>query len=369
MTTLAFLLALVTLPARQDPTQQPDPNLKQYQSLTLGLKFSYPKEWELTINKKGEGRLLIPMESTSDRAVVEILPVNFRSEPNVWQLTQVAINKTWKREIERQWDEEILGVPLLLTKVNYTDKGTQKTAETGLIYSLGFNKMMYRITASPAEFDKADYMWRQVLQSLRTWDGSLPKVEDQSKIERKDPKTIIKPGKDDDLGHPQVPHEISGTPKVKLVKAPSAAAFQLGETKLELRVPSDWKVASDKAGVFTLTSPAVSAPVMIKVYAVAGSDPTAMALFKASGESLNDFTKVTKRDEALPAVNRAGAAVGQIWRAGSGAKGDVFTCEASIQGADCYGILTYRVESAQRWGADRRAIEQLLERISIEPAP
>jgi hypothetical protein len=370
MKLLAFLLAFVTQQGQQPTPPQPEADSATYQNLLLGLKFNYPKVWELTPNKKGEARILIPIENTSDRAVVEVFPVNFRSEPNIWQLTQVGSNKAMKRKVERQWEEEILGVPLLLTKVNYSDKGSQKTSETGLIYSFGFNKMMYRVTASPEEFDKADYAWRNVLQSLRMLDDSLPKIEDPSvKIERKDPKATppLKPG--DDIPHPNIIHPLHAPAKVKLVKAPVAGKLTIGTANLEIHLPADWKLQSDKDGVYTLTNAGLSGPATLKVYSVAAFVPPAIAIATASGESLKDFTKVTSREEQLPKANRAGAAISAIWRAGTGAKGQIFSAEATAQTGDFYLLLTFRSTNESRWSSDRRLIESLLEQASVEPAP
>lgn len=368
MKTLALLLAMLGQAGQQDPQTPPDPNVQQYQNIFLQLKFSCPKAWELTTNKKGESRILIPIENTSDRAVVEVLPVSFRSDPDVWQLSEVGINKTMKRTVERQWQEEILGVPLLLTKVSYDDKGSQKTSETGLIYSLGFSKMMYRITASPASFDKVDYEWRQVLQTLRTWDGSMPSAENPSvKIDRK----VAVPDalKKDDIPHPTIPHEINALPKTKLLKSPVGASLQVGDKKLDLHIPGGWKVDSDKQGGFILHNAALSGPLTVTVAASAGTDSANIALYKASGVSLQDFTKVAVRDESLPRPNKAGTSIAKIWRSGTSAKGDLYTCEACGDCGEYYFLVSYRADNASRWASDRRAIDELLDRMSLEPAP
>ncbi len=364
---MKFLALLIAL-TQQSGQQAPDPNVLAYSNLLLGLKFSYPKTWEVTTNKKSESRILIPIENTSDRAVIEVIPVNFRGEPQIWQLSQVGINHTLKRDIERQWDEEILGVPLLLTKVSYTEQGSQKTAETGLVYTLGFNKMMYRITASPDEFDKADYAWRQVLQSLRTWDGEMPTVEDPSKkIERKE---VPKGGfAKDEVAHPQIPHEINGQGAFKPVKSPIAANFEFGGHKLELRLPAGWKAEPRKDGSYVLTEAGVNGPVTLAAYPVAGADPADIALQKASANSLNDFTRVDSRDESLPTRNKAGAIVAAVWRSGKNASGALFSCEGSCQSGDYYLIASFRTTEAARWKAERAQIQALLDRMSIETTP
>ncbi|HVT12014.1 MAG TPA: hypothetical protein VHE55_07080 [Fimbriimonadaceae bacterium] len=369
MKLLVLLLALLrTQGPTQDPQPPTDPNLLQFQSLLLGMKFNYPKTWELTTNKKNETRILIPMENTSDRAVVEVYSVSFRSEPEIWQLSEAAFAKTMKRKVERQWEEEILDVPLLLTKVDFTDKGSRKVSETGLLYTLGFNKLMYRITAAPENFDKADYEWRKVLQTLRTWTGEMPKKEDGSKIERKDP--IPAGEKPDDVPHPTIPHEINAQPKEKAVKSPPVATVVSGDSKkLLLCAPNGWKADVNKDNSVTLTHPGVNGPISITVFPVAGSDPSDLALLKSSGTALNDYVKVTTRDESLPKANVAGASVASIWRTGTDGKGNLFTCEASCQSGDFYLLLSFRTSDAAHWKQDRHEIEELLDHLSIEPAP
>jgi hypothetical protein len=369
MKLLAFLLAFVTPHAQQDPAPATDPNLAQYQNLRLLIKFSYPKVWELTTNKKAESRFLIPIENTSDKAVVEILPVSFTSEKNVWQLSQVGINKTLKREIERQWEEEILGVPLLLTKVNFNDKGTLRTSVTGLVYSLGYHKMMYRITASPSEFDKADYAWRQVLLTLRTWYGEMPTVEDGSKPAVKDPKAPPKGPPQDDILHPQIPQQINKAPVVKVVKAPVANTIDLSGKKVEIHAPSDWKLELGKDGAFTLSNPGVSGPITGTFFVAAAADPASIALFRVSAADLNDFVTVVRRTESLPKPNRAGVTVAQIWREGKTASGNLFTCEAAVVTMDYYLILTHRTTDPARAVGEQRLIQALLDQMSIELAP
>ncbi|MFI5387027.1 MAG: hypothetical protein ACHQ50_13010, partial [Fimbriimonadales bacterium] len=219
----------------------------------------------------------------------------------------------------------------------------------------------------PEGFDKADYAWRQVLQSLRTWTGEMPKPEDPTvKIERKDPKAEAHVMVDE-VPHPTTPHVISAPPSPKPVKAPAAANLDFGGRKLDICIPSDWSVVSGKDGSFSLHTAGVSGPVNVTVYPVAGSDPASIALVKASAASLNTFTKVSKRDESLPIANRAGASVAAIWRSGIGSKGEQCTCEASGLSGDFYFLLTYRSQSAARWKEERRLIQLLLDRMSVEP--
>jgi|GEM_PF-1562304 len=365
MKLLALLLALTYQAGQQTPQQPPaDPNTLPYQNLLLLMKFDYPKTWQVTNDKKGDSRFLIPIPNSSDRAVVEISSVSFRGEAEQWQVIEVGNSKTLKQDVERQWDEEILGVKLLLTKVNYTEEGTPKTSETGLLYTFGFNKLMFRITAEPSEFDQVDHDWRKVLQTLRTWDGEMPTPEDPTKkIERKE----VKPGfRADEVAHPQVPHDVHTTKTAKPVQSPVATTLEFAGKKIDLRIPAEWKVESTKDMGFRLNCSGMEGPVDMVLYPLDGADPPELALQKNSAAALNDFASVAFREESLPVTNRAGASVAWILRSGANAKGGLFTCEAFCQTGPYYGLLTYRTTYGAKWKAEEILLKSLLEQMSID---
>lgn len=369
MKTLAFLLALVGFWGSQDPQEtQTDPNKDTYQNLTLAMKFNYPKTWEIITDKQGQSKFLIPIAGTSDRAVIEVSSVNYRGDKDTWQISQRAFNKSNNRETSRQWEEEILGVPLLLTSATFTERGSTRQTETGLIYSLGFNKMLFRLTASPDQFANVDYAWRQVLQSLRTWTGELPKVEDQRTIARQDPKNAKSPGKgpNDDIPHPQVPHEIKPIGNVSYVKSPLATSVELNGQKVDILVPADWKLVAGEGGSYTLTNPLLDGPVQFTLSSAAATVTPEAALAKASGQALADFTAVDNREDQLPKPNRAGMPVATVWRVGKSANGALITLQASGQAGDAYIIVTYRTTDTAKFNDNRRVVESLLDRMSIE---
>lgn len=354
--TIAFAQDAPPPPAQQEAPLPPD--MARYQNLWVGMKFEYPKAWEITTDKRGSSRFLIPMEGTSDRAVLEITSVTFRSEPNVWQLSEAGLNKSLKRPVDRQWEEEILGVPLLLTQVTYKTHGSELRQLSGLIYTLGFNKMLFRLTAPIQNFDKAQYEWRKVLQSLRTWDGSMPKEEDPNvKIEAKDPKK-------DEVAHPTVPHAIGKTASVKAVVGPFMSTVTVGTAKLELHGPETWKAAPGSDGLL-LTNAEVPGGVRL-TFASATEVSPETAVLRASGNALADFASVAQRDENAPKANAAGAEVVQIWRRGASAKGPLFTCEAYGMKGDAYFILTWKSADASRYEAESKAIRALLDGLSLE---
>ncbi|HWA83588.1 MAG TPA: hypothetical protein VG820_09155, partial [Fimbriimonadaceae bacterium] len=176
--------------------------------------------------------------------------------------------------------------------------------------------------------------------------------------------------KPDDVPHPTVPHEINAQPKAKAIKSPPVATLTSGDSKkLFLCAPNGWKAEVNKDNSVTLTNQGIDGPITVTVFPKAGSDPAEIALLKASATGLDRFAKVTSREESLPKTNMAGATFAGIWRAGTDGKGDLCTCEASCQSGDFYLLLSYRTSNAAHWKQDRHVIEELLDHLSLEPAP
>jgi len=328
----------------------------------IGLAMSYPKTWQVSpIKKTNDYKVLLPVEGSSQRAELEIYNVGFDAERDIWQLAQKGINNRMKRDIMRQWEEELLGVPLLLTKVSYTDKEGPKIQLTGLMYSRTPKKLMFKLTASPDDFDKAEYAWRETMQTFRT--GMALKPEDPSKP--RDTKNAQR------ISQPPVivtkPKSLDAESKV--VKPALTLEATAAGRKLLIRYPAGWvaKIAED--GVITFTHPEVSGKITATLASSLDSDPAARALFIASSKTLNDFQKVAKRDESVPTANKAGATSASVWRVGTSAQGDLFTCDSTVAQGDFYLVLSYRTTNGSKIGGERKAVEALLQMMTIDVAP
>src|SRR4051812_29143123 len=90
----------------------------------------------------------------------------------------------------------------------------------------------------------------------------------------------------------------------------------VGGKNVDLRTPAGWKITKGEDGKLTFTSATLSKPVVVTVNSIADSDPPGKALIKASGQSLEPFTKVAKREEKGPYPSRSGATVIRIYREG-----------------------------------------------------
>ncbi len=338
---------------------QTDPALLEMPD--LGLVMTHPKTWQITqIKKTTDFKILMPIEGSSQKALLELFNVGFNSEKEIWQLSQKGINDRMKREIMRQWEEELLGVPMLLTKVSYTDKEGPHIMLTGLIYSRTPKKLMFRLDAAPDDYDKAEFAFRETMNTFRTGRPWTP----EDPTQKPDPK----------IGKISQPPAVVTNPKsldgeIKMTKPKVAIPIDLGGRKLELRIPGEWAGKVNEDGSVTLTNPEVGPQIRVFLASTLDSEPPGRALLTASSKTLEDFAKVIKRDETAPERNRAGATFSSVWRSGTNAKGDLYTCDAVVLNGDYYAVVAYRTESVSKIGSERKQVESLLQLMTVERLP
>jgi hypothetical protein len=363
MKTVALLALVVAAQATQD--------VATYSNTPLGLTLTHPKTWQVTTNKKGESKILIPLEGAKEPALLEIYPVGFAAETEIWQISQAAMTKQLRQQMIRQWDETIEEAPILLTKSASSGKGGSKTILTGLVYSNTPKKMMFKLSSAPEEFDRAEFEWRTALQTIRTFDGSGLKAHDPNN-------RPTKPNPNDKKNQanqpaPRGPLKVNvisdGKNDHKIVKGPTVVKATAAGKEVQLHLPEGWSAQPNEAGAFVLRNPEVAGSVTVTIASSLDSDPPARAFFRASSLSLNDFAKVDKREEPQPGTNGAGANVARVWRVGKSAKGDLFTCDSVGFLGDFYFVMAYRSEDPSKQSADRKAIDALLDGMSVEVAP
>lgn len=313
------------------------------------------------IKKTSDVKVMMPIEGSSQSALLELYNVGFNSEKDVWQLGQKSINERMKREIMRQWEEEFLGVPMLLTKVSYVGKEGPQILLTGLIYSRTVKKLMFRLAAAPDDYDKAEFAWRETMNTFRTGSAWAPEDPTKKPDPKAPPRTM--------LPKPVVTNPNSLSAETKITKPPVAIAASLAGRKIEVRVPGEWAGKVQEDGTILLTHPEVAGNLKLTLSTALDSDPPQRALLISASKTLDDYQKVLKRDESAPSKNKAGATVAAVWRTGTRAEGDLFTCDAVSTNGDLYFILSFRSTNAGKIGAERKIIETLLQNCSIELVP
>ena len=365
------------------------PTTKPFADYQIGMAFDYPSTWvmvsdpkdpkskklipdsifgkkskkKLAAGKQAAGESLFYVPANSRTANLEIYGVTYDHAPEEWETNQVQINNDLKRTVTKQWREQILGVPLLLTKLDYEDAAGKETALVGMVYSRTPYKMVFRLTAPDVDYDAAEGQLRQALQSLRTTTGDLPQPEDPNHpldksayvgVSNKPPKVIVMTAPQPD------PAKVKkGEVTVKATVAGKAAV---------LSMPTGWTADAPSAdGSIALHNPAITGTIVVTLASVLDSDPPQAALLKASALSLDEFSKVAKRDETSSNFTTSGASTDTIWREGTGANGQLTTCEAGGATGDMYWLLRYHLAGTPT-ATEMKAVNMLIDGMSVDPA-
>lgn len=357
-----------------------------YTNYALGLSFDHPAIWKLIEDPKEKksffglpvfGKKKPPKNSlkqardetlfyipAGDRtATLEIFGALYDDTPELWEQVQQQVNKQLSRNVDKQWREEILGVPLLLTKISYDQEGEKVYSLTGLVYSHTPYKLQFRLTAPSIVYDDVEYSVRQSLQSIKTVRGDLPQPEDP-KNPLSSTAYINKPTKPPKVT--VIGDEKAGGSKVK--KGEVAIPLTVSARKLLLTLPAGWTFDPPQSGVVMLHHQGVAGTVTVSIYTSLDSDPPQAAIAKASGASLNDFASVAHREEIQRDANLAGANLNAVWRTGQASGGALATCDAVGATGDNYWVLRYRLQGVPT-SAERKAVEALLNGMSADPAP
>jgi len=328
---------------------------KTFSSSDLDLSFKYPKNWSLT-SKKGDIKISIPIER--GHAVVEIFATSFRSTPEDWQTIQANVNKTLRRELLQQWQEEILSVPLLLTKIRYQEGAEEMQSLIGLLYSARAKKMLFRLTSPSHQFAAVETAFREVLQSLQTTSGELPKPDN--------PETPLNPEALKPVTPRKPPVSLGGgsksNPKGSL--ADQRYVTKSGGVDVELCYSKGWQVVASE-GRFEVKNTKLLGQFLLEINSEIDSAKPHKALMDAAGKTLGQFSKVLSREETNPALNEAAASVWFVVRRGTTDLGDFVVWNAVGSKAGHYWLATYRGTYSQ-YQKDRRLVEEFMNRASVE---
>ena len=331
-----------------------------------GFQFNYPKTWSVVKSNKRKDRdrttLVIPIEGTEDKAELDVDRTDFHASTDLWQTIQLRANEQLHRQVVRQWTQEVLGVSMLFSRIDYTERGVQKSAVVGLFYTRTSEKLMLRLTSPTEDFDKVFYTFGKMLETLRQTDGKLPE-EDNPNIE------LAPVSKKPELA-PIMAHAIDASSKNNktVVKAPVTVDIVVSTRKVTFRVPEGWTAENVKGNEFDLKQENLTVPLHLQFFSVLDSAPPMQALTKLSAHELSSFNTVDSREDSNPIANKAGCTVATVWRFGKGSNGEIITSEAMGSMGDYYFLSTYHQTDKVQSKADRKLIDALLKLVSIEPA-
>ncbi len=350
---LFFSLAAVSLaPGRQE---------SKFESPEIGLSFRHPSNWKVE-KTRAEVRFVIPLAGVDTQAALGIFAASFLGETQTWLDSQRQMNENLRHETLRQWTEEILGVPLLLTKSRYQTGGRVEIALSGLLYARSPRKLLFRLSAPESAFEEAEFLWRKAMETLRTLDEKLPQPEDPGRAaETNSAKPASNPAK------PPTITVLGSTRKSEPVKAPIGVPLKTAGRSMMLRIPEGWTSEPVGESGVNLKHASLSGDVSVRVFSLLDSDPAARALMKASNESLKLFDKVSRREDVLPKANRAGAKAGYVWRTGENAQGQLAVCDAAGESEGFYWLLRWTYRGAASTDL-RKLVMDLIGQMSVEPA-
>ncbi len=383
-TTLA--LTLVLLAGTQTPNPPPA-ETTTFTDAALGLSFAHPTTWTTVATPvpppapKGKGNrfklpggkkdpkpsgppegmvtFAIPGPAGSAPAELTIVRASFSDAPEKWQQIQADANRNLKRDVEQQWQQEILGVPLLLTRIGYVQEGTPTTAVTGLLYNAAPYKLLFRLTGPTTGFDSAQYQFTQAMETLRTTTDTLPTTQEPGKPIAPPPAA---PG-------PDAKHPLLTKTKAAPQQAPLALPVTVGGRKMLLRVPEGWTLAAEGADGASLHHAGIREAVSVKLYASATSPRPTEALSAASNKTLEEFKTVELREDTPGTPNRAGNPVLAIWRRGATAKGPYAALDAVAVAGDYYLLFAFKPMPGDSLKEERRVVQTMLDAVGFEPMP
>lgn len=329
---------------------------KTFQDKDLGLSFQYPAEWKLR-RERLFSAFDVPLEG-GRTAEIRIINTPFRQRPDAWQKAQADVAGTLNRVVERQWEEVILGVPLLMTKLSYMDGERPMNVLIGMIYSRAELKLTFRATTPADAYEMIESKWRETLNSLRTLSGAMPDVEDPSK-----PPATTPTARQDE---PKVAVLRPLPAKIRLNKRDQIVPMDVLGQQLSLRVPQGWTLDRTPEGAFQLKHEKLGAPLPLDFGAGTAVD-MGRAVLAASNQHSSKFVKIDLRTETPPRTNRSGATLFSVRRNGAGADGFLLSLVNGGHAGLYYWTTSYTAASERIARKEEGLLRDLHETLLLGP--
>lgn len=343
----ALLLALATW--------QPTPETKSFITSDQLLEMRIPKSWAVSEEKT---RQVITFPTKAGKAVISVFAVKYLQTAEDWQGMQKTVNEQMKRVVVRQWEEEIMSVPMLLTTLRYTEsKAGEVGVLIGLLYSNTSDKFQFRLEVPSAGFEEAETGWREALLTMRTSSGKLPTAEDGNPdsvapIKPVSPGTTLslssQQGRVKPLGPVKVPFTVSGRTGV-------------------LRLPKGAQVVSESPLKVKWTN--LEGEVAAEVMSADDSPASGLFLMQEVNKDLARFKSVTTRENVGPKRNDVGGQIFSTTRVGTTESGDLQTFMAVVDAGRFYVIFKYESTEAKNFKRQRDALMKLVDLTGFEVNP
>lgn len=328
---------------------------KTFRDKDLGLIFQYPANWEVKKEKYSTNFEFTAADGSTSQ--IQVFKTQFRQEKATWQQLQREVSEQMRRRVTRQWEEQILGVPLLLTTIEYSDGEAQRSTFVGLLYTATQEKLNFRVNSTAGTAQQAEDAWRGALMTLRTISGELPVPEDPTKP-LPNPDTT-------DSGRPitRLTPDDTGDP----VRTKNVTRLEKLGQQLDLYLPDGWALKTEDERIW-LTSEKLVGSVEFTV--TSGGRVQIPAALKAANDSTFDLYKlVTLREDPVPSVLRSGSFVARTLRVGPGMEGgEVVVLHAVGTTGSVIWRLSYKTDSEAKYKQDRKLLDRLIDYTAVEIA-
>jgi hypothetical protein len=302
---------------------------RTYTNSALGLSLTIPAGWTVETNRRQETKF--GFTTTGGPATVEIFPSAFRQDAELWQRLQNEISRQLDRQVERQWQEVLLGVPLLMSKINYPIGGEATSTLVGLLYTATRTKLHFRLTSPSRGYDEAEAAWRAALQTLRTTSGELPVTEDPTR-----PQPPAKPRRE-----ASEPRPIGGAKPAPVARrSASYLDAVLGDRPVRLYHAPGWSFAVQDGGYLAQRA-GLEGKFRVRLRSRLDSPAADQALAEEVAMALARFSSVEFRIDTNPTRNAAGAMVSTVLRQGITGGGPIVRWNAIGVNGDLFWQAEY----------------------------
>lgn len=332
-------LSLIALFVGQAPTTKP------YVSVEHALQWNSPVAWTMT-KSKGSTKFIIP--TAAGPATLEIYATFYRREAADWQALQVTIADQGKRTVDRQWEEQLLGVPFLLTQ-------TSTAADvrlTGMLYSAQRNKFHFRLDASTAAYPEANQLWRETLQSLRSTGDALPTAENPSRPL-------------------PVPPKVDTTAPIRLGQNSGGKNLPKGSLEISVsnrttsfRYPKSIQLVNP-GPVMSFTHPKLTGEVKLEFFHTIDSPVAGTAILSKTNKELDRFVKVATRINEGPKKSPSGCDVFKVVRQGDSEAGPLQMISAVGAKDEFYWLFSFESTDPAKFAQNRKILFELADQFSF----
>jgi hypothetical protein len=346
-------------------------DLQDFRDESLNLTFKYPKAWKVSKKSKRETKITIP-GTGSDSGEVGLIRAEFRGDAAAWQQLQLTSGQLSNRSVIRQYEQTVLGAPLLLTQLEFSERGTPVTLLTGLFYTQTKSKLLFNLKVPTSQFEAVSFQWQSALETFATIDGENLPPEDPSK-----PAVTAAPLS------PKFTRSVIDDGKVaaKLPENLLSVETTVSTRRIRVSYPKGFNVSVGEDGKLTFGSRDLKGIALAAASYTLDSPEPSRALFVASGTSLTEFGSVNLREDKDFETTPAGSTLGTVWRRGTSKYGGLASLDAVVRTGDFYLTFAYRLslpaatgrgairKQESQFADQKKTLFELLNGIRIELIP